>query len=105
MPDLQSFNSILEKNVQLGLRVHCSNKGCEWIGELRHLANHKREECEWVFVECRHSCGMSVPRAELVEHEQECPAQLQRFMQDVEKRYEKEVVSMREQYPVERKQN
>ena len=44
------FNSLLDKKDQrevLGLKVHCSRKkeGCQWIGELRHLAEHEKDEC------------------------------------------------------------
>ena len=95
----QPFNSIVEKNDQrrvLGLKVHCSNEGCKWIGELRHLDNHEKERCEWVLMECRYKCGINVPRTKLSNHEQQCPERLQSFLRDAEKRYEKEVVSMRE---------
>ena len=88
----QPFSSIVEKNDQkrvLGLKVHCSNEGCEWIGELRHLAHHERVDCEWVLVVC---CGKSVPRVQLGKHE--CPEQLQSFMRNVEEQYKKEVVSI-----------
>ena len=73
------FNTMLDKNDQrrvLGLKVFCSMKkeGCKWVGELRHLSNHEKDECGWALVKCRYGCGGRIPRRRRAEHEQdECP--------------------------------
>ena len=89
----QPFNSIMEENDKgkvLHLKVRCSNEGgCKWTGELRHLATHEAAECEWVhrrhvLVECRHGCGKRCfPRAERVEHEQECLVSVREQLKEV----------------------
>ena len=76
----------------LGLKVRCSRKNdsCQWEGELRHLDYHEREECMCALVECRYSCGVCVPRRQLVEHERDlCPqrpvdVKLESFMRKME---------------------
>ena len=60
----------------LNLKVRCSrhNDGCQWVGELRHVVPHEREECEWAVVECSYQCGAHLPRRLMAEHEQDlCP--------------------------------
>ena len=63
-----------------GLKVNCTNKGCEWKGELKDLSVHlnkgKREgQCQYEEVTCVHSgCEIKKQRQYLVEHEKnECP--------------------------------
>ena len=46
----ERFTHFLEKDVDrqiLGRNVRCSRNadGCEWIGQLRHLDKHVRDEC------------------------------------------------------------
>ena len=63
-----------------GLKVNCTNKGCEWKGELKDLSTHlnkgKREgQCQYEVVTCVHSgCEIKKQRQYLVKHEKdECP--------------------------------
>ena len=49
----ERFTHFLEKDVDrqiLGRNVRCSKNadGCEWIGQLRHLDLHVKDECEWM---------------------------------------------------------
>ena len=56
--------------------VRCSrhNDGCQWVGELRHVVPHEREECEWAVVGCSYQCGAHLPHRLMAEHEHgECP--------------------------------
>ena len=105
----QQFNSILDKNKQrkvLGLKVRCSRKkdGCEWEGELRHLAHHEREECVGGLVECRYHCGERLPHRQLAEHEQDVCSQrpvdvkLECFMRMMEERHTREIATAREDH-------
>ena len=62
-----------------GLKVNCTNKGCEWKGELKYLLVHlnkgKREgQCQYEVVTCVHSgCELKKQRQYLVKHEKnEC---------------------------------
>ena len=62
------------------LKVKCTNKHCEWKGELKYLPVHlnkgKREgQCQYEEVTCVHSgCEIKNERQYLVEHEKdECP--------------------------------
>ena len=59
----------------LNLKVRCSrhNDGCQWVGELRHVVPHEREECEWAVVECSYQCGAHLPRRLMAEHEHAGP--------------------------------
>ena len=109
----EQFFSMLDKNDQrkvLGLKVRCSRKkdGCQWEGELRHLDHHEREECMCALVECRYSCGVRLPRRQLVEHERDlCPqrpvdVKLESFMMKMEvqltierNRHEQEMAAIR----------
>ena len=63
-----------------GLKVNCTNKGCEWKGELKdlpvHLNKWKREgQCQYKKVTCVHSgCEIKKQRQYLGKHEKnECP--------------------------------
>ena len=82
------FTATLDKSVQRhlnALNVYCTNrrKGCEWMGELRHLDHHLNanprsgEEltgCEFVELSCIHGCGESFQRHSLPEHHNNCPS-------------------------------
>ena len=70
----QEFVSLLDRSLQrkvLELKVRCpkKNDGCQWVGELRHVVPHEREECEWALVECSYQCGAHLPRRLMAEHE------------------------------------
>ena len=70
----QEFVSLLDRSLQrkvLELKVRCpkKNDGCQWVGELRHVVPHEREECEWAVVECSYQCGAHLPRRLMTEHE------------------------------------
>ena len=60
-----------------GLKVNCTNKGCEWKGELKDLSVHlnkgKREgQCQYEEVTCVHSgCEIKKQRQYLVKHEKD----------------------------------
>ena len=60
-----------------GLKVNCTNKGCEWKGELKdlpvHLNKGKREgQCQYEKVTCVHSgCEIKKRRQYLVKHEKD----------------------------------
>ena len=65
-----------------GLKVNCTNKGCEWKGELKdllvHLNKRKREgQRQYEVVTCVHSdCEIKKQGQYLVKHEkEECPQQ------------------------------
>ena len=97
----------------LNLKVVCSKKndGCQWVGELRHLDHHDREECVWAVVECSYQCGAHLPRRLMAEHEREvCPqrpmdVKLEWFMKSMEtkltterERHEREMAAVREEF-------
>ena len=101
----QDFSSMLDRDYQrkvLNLKVVCSKKndGCQWVGELRHLDHHDREECVWAVVECSYQCGAHLPRRLMAEHEREvCPqrpmdVKLEWFMKSMEK----EMAAVKEEF-------
>ena len=101
----QDFNTMLDRSLQrkvLELNVRCSkNKdGCQWVGELRHVVHHEREECEWVVMECSYQCGAHLPRKLLAGHERDsCPQRptdvnLHKFMKRIEERHVREMKTM-----------
>ena len=103
------FNTMLDKNDQrkvLGLRVRCSktDEGCEWMGELRRLNHHEKEECKWALVKCRHECGELVFLCRLTEHEEdECPqrpmeVKMESLMRKMEDRHKLEMAAVREEF-------
>ena len=68
----QDFVSMLDRGYQrkvLNLQVICKKNGCQWVGELRHLEQHQRDECGWAVVECSYQCGAHLPRRLMDEHE------------------------------------
>ena len=86
----------------LELKVRCSKKndGCQWVGELRHVVPHEREECRWAVVECSYQCGAHLSRRLMDEHQRdECPqrpmdVKLERFMKKMEVHHEREMIKM-----------
>ena len=86
----------------LELNVCCSGKqdGCQWVGELRQVVNHEREECEWAVVGCSYQCGAYLPRRLMAEHEHDmCPQRpidikLESFTKKMEERHEREMRKM-----------
>ena len=64
-----------------GLKVNCTNKGCEWEGDFKdlpvpHLNKGKKEgQCQYEEVTCVHSgCEIKKQRQYFVKHEKdECP--------------------------------
>ena len=97
----------------LNLKVRCSrhNDGCQWMGELRHVVPHEREECGWAVVECSYQCGAHLPRRLMDEHQRdECPqrpmdVKLESFMKRMEtklmserERHEKEIREMKDKH-------
>ena len=109
----QDFVSLLGRDYQrklLNLHVFCSRKndGCQWVGELRHLDYHEREECGWAVVECSYQCGAHLPRRLMAEHERDvCPerpmdvSKLEVFMKRMEttkrERHVREMATVREE--------
>ena len=60
----------------LGLRVRCSEDGCDWEGELGDLERHLSNKCLYVEEVCPHGCGQSYPRHLLQTHQlNECSQQ------------------------------
>ena len=116
----QEFVSLLDSSFQrkvLELKVRCSrhNDGCQWVGELRHVVPHEREECGWAVVECSYQCGAHLPRILMAEHEQDvCPqrpmdARLEWIMRLMEtkltterERHERELSAVKEELRRER---
>ena len=105
----QQFISLLDRSFQrkvLELKVRCSKNsdGCQWVGELRHVLPHEREECGWAVVECSYQCGAHLPRRLMDEHEHSlCPQRslgvnLETFM----KRMEEELFAVKEELRKER---
>ena len=106
----ERFTHFLEKDVDrqiLGRNVRCSRsaEGCEWVGQLRHLHKHVRDECKWTPVQCRFAgCSMSVPRHQLAVHEQEeCPrrpmeVKFEVFTRKIKEQYGKEMAELRAEY-------
>ena len=105
----QNFTSLLDRDYQrrvLSLKVFCSrhndSEGCEWVGELRHLDHHEREECGWAVVECSYQCGAHLPRRLIAEHEHNaCPKRpmdikLEWFMKSMETKLTKTLTEERE---------
>ena len=58
------------------LKIKCENfdNGCQWVGELRSLVDHKAE-CDYVLVPCPNECGSNkLQRKDLDSHKaNECP--------------------------------
>ena len=83
----------------LNLKVRCSrhNDGCQWVGELRHVVPHEREECGWAVVECSYQCGAHLPRRLMDEHQRdECPqrpmdVKFENFVKRMEERHERDM--------------
>ena len=107
---------MLDKSFQrkvLELKVRCSKKtdGCQWVGELRHVVPHEREECGWAVVECSYQCGVHLPRRLMDEHQRDmCPQQqvdvkLESFMKRMQtkllterERHEREIREMEDKH-------
>ena len=54
------------------LKVYCTTQpSCTWEGDLEGLVHHlsKKGDCQYVQLPCKHQCGASVQRSELIEHE------------------------------------
>ena len=105
----EEFVSMLDRSIQkkiLRLVVYCSMKrnGCQWKGELSLLHEHETDECEYLLVECRYSCGERVPHCMLAEHEREdCPkrstdAKMESLMKTMEARLSTEINRMKENH-------
>lgn len=77
----------------LGLRVHCSENGCDWEGELGDLKQHTKK-CAYIADRCPHGCGQSYPRHILQTHQlNECPCrpvtvQLESMQRQFSQKYE-----------------
>ena len=81
-----AFNIFPNKWLQRSLRefrVYCAYKksGCEWSGKLGELEQHLNSKptpetrmngCLHVELDCTYSCGTTVQRKSLVEHEESC---------------------------------
>ena len=94
----QEFVSLLDRSFQrkvLELNVRCSRRkdGCQWVGELRHVVHHEREECEWAMIECSYQCGAHLSRRLMAEHQRDkcqqrplvkLEARLEGFMKTIE---------------------
>lgn len=65
----------------LSLVVHCTfmEDGCNWMGEVRYLEDHKQTDCKYLEVLCVHAtCSMRVKKSELADHFiKECRVRLQ----------------------------
>ena len=112
----QEFNSMLDRSLQrkvLETNVYCSgNKdGCQWVGELRYLIPHEKEECGWAVVECSYQCGAHLPRRLMDEHQlDEClqrpiDAKLESFTRRMETQVEREIKKMETKLMTEREQH
>ena len=112
----QEFVSLLDRSFQrkvLELNVCCPGKkdGCQWVGELRHVVTHEREECGWAVVGCSYQCGAHLPRRLMAEHEHDmCPqrpmdVKLDSFMKRMEERHEREMTKMETILKTEREQH
>ena len=97
----------------LNLKVRCSrhNDGCQWVGELRHVVPHEREECGWAVVECSYQCGAHLPRRLMDEHQRdECPqrpmdVKLESFIKRMEEQHEREMSKMETRLSTERERH
>ena len=84
----------------LNLKVHCfrhSEEGCQWVGELRHVVSHERDECGWAVVDCSYQCGAHLPRRLMAEHEDNtCPQRPidSRVLKRMEDQHKKEINQM-----------
>ena len=107
----ERFVHMLDKGTTrqvMSLKTRCSRKrkydDCEWEGELQHLNKHETDECEWAFVDCRYSCGESIPRRLLAEHEQDVCEQrpmnvkLESILKKMEERYKEDVAAVKEEF-------
>lgn len=109
----QPFSTMVDKSIQravLNLLVKCSmkEKGCDWVGELRHLDGHEKS-CEWALVDCE--CGKSMPRRQLAEHKRKECAQyrsgvdLQRQMETkLQKQYNDQIKRLETQLAQQKKE-
>ena len=95
-----SWTTVCHSSSQvLNLKVRCSrhNDGCQWVGELRHVVPHEREECGWAVVECNYQCGAHLPRRLMDEHQRdECPQRsVESRLKRLEERHKREVSALR----------
>ena len=81
--NLTAVDDKFHKRRVLSLKVRCPHKaeGCEWEGELGSLEQHLStnsskqlcaEECQYVDVDCPHSCGERFKRHALQLHMKDC---------------------------------
>ena len=81
--NLTAVDDKFHKRKVLSLKVRCPHKaeGCEWEGELGSLEQHLNtnsskqlcaEECQYVDVDCPHSCGERFKRHALQLHVKDC---------------------------------
>ena len=112
----QEFVSLLDRSLQrkvLEMNVYCSGKrgGCQWVGELRHLIPHEKEECGWAVIECSYQCGALLSRRLMDEHLlDKCPqrpidAKLESFTRRMETQVEREIKKMETKLMTEREQH
>ena len=68
-----NFQHMQDKNLSRGikaLKVYCTNQpSCTWEGSIEELVYHLSAKCQYVQLPCKHQCGASVQRSELIEHE------------------------------------
>ena len=107
----QEFISLLDRSLQrkvLEMKVRCSRKkdGCQWMGELRHLVPHEKEECVWAVIECSYQCGAHLPRRLMDVHQlDECPQRpIDAKLESFTRRMETKLVIEREQHVREMKE-
>ena len=81
--NLTAVDDKFHKRKVMSLKVRCPHKaeGCEWEGELGSLEQHLNtnsskqlcaEECQYVDVDCPHSCGERFKRHALQLHMKDC---------------------------------
>ena len=71
---VQLFRDNFARREVLSLHVRCRmrEKGCEWNGELRALAEHKNK-CPFEEIVCPNGCGLTALRKVINLHQDDCP--------------------------------
>ena len=68
----EQYTSMVEKELQrqiLNLKMNCSVKECDWVGEIREFETHMSENCKYFEVDCNLKCGLKVQRKDMSHHQ------------------------------------
>ena len=84
----------------MSLKVKCTNRDCEWRGELVDYNKHITDKCPNRVVQCQYDCGLYFMASEVSVHEEEeCT---KRPYEVVVQYYEKQMSSLEEKHKEEK---